>query len=242
MGFLELLLYILLYQEVDLLVRWNDVALWALKETVASSIQVISANPIGSQLLSLHPLIMFEPLDQLEAQDRSRAAAARSHLIALTKYPECSPVNDLPSSIRPGSTFQRGLIVVGDSCGKVYSSHTLKENFTNSVQSSLIKKFMSGGFPQVSIRSILFVYFPADMRKKSPAIPSDVEIADIEVGGILVQLSIWDTLWYKSFDQLRELCHLSHVALICYGIDDPDSLENVRDRVRNQKKILSIVR
>ena len=60
-------------------------------------------------------------------------------------------------------------------------------------------------------------------------------VADIDVDGKNVALALWDTepgrMEYA--DRLRPLSYPgSHVILICFAIDSPDSLDNIKEKVR----------
>lgn len=58
-------------------------------------------------------------------------------------------------------------------------------------------------------------------------------VADVEVDGRRVELALWDTAGQEDYDRLRPLSYPdSHVVLICFAIDLPDSLENVQEKVR----------
>ncbi|OQV24646.1 Rho-related GTP-binding protein RhoA-A [Hypsibius exemplaris] len=51
----------------------------------------------------------------------------------------------------------------------------------------------------------------------------------LEVDGKIVELMLWDTAGQEEFDRLRPLCYPNtDVVLVCFAIDNPDSLENVR--------------
>ncbi|KAJ1498683.1 hypothetical protein HMI55_004802, partial [Coelomomyces lativittatus] len=57
-------------------------------------------------------------------------------------------------------------------------------------------------------------------------------VADIDVDGKRVELALWDTAGQEDYDRLRPLSYPdSHVILICFAIDSPDSLENVNEKV-----------
>ena len=57
-------------------------------------------------------------------------------------------------------------------------------------------------------------------------------VADVTVDGKQVELALWDTAGQEDYDRLRPLSYPdSHVVLICYAIDSPDSLENVQEKV-----------
>lgn len=58
-------------------------------------------------------------------------------------------------------------------------------------------------------------------------------VADVEVDGKHVELALWDTAGQEDYDRLRPLSYPdSHVILICFAIDSPDSLDNVSEKVR----------
>jgi len=56
-------------------------------------------------------------------------------------------------------------------------------------------------------------------------------VADIEVDGKQVQLSLWDTAGQEAFDRLRPLSYPdTDVILMCFSIDAPDSLDNIPEK------------
>lgn len=58
-------------------------------------------------------------------------------------------------------------------------------------------------------------------------------MADVEVDGKHVELALWDTAGQEDYDRLRPLSYPdSHVILICFAVDSPDSLDNVQEKVR----------
>ena len=60
-------------------------------------------------------------------------------------------------------------------------------------------------------------------------------MADVEVDGKHVELALWDTAGQEDYDRLRPLSYPdSHVILICFAIDSPDSLDNVQEKVRKK--------
>jgi len=53
-------------------------------------------------------------------------------------------------------------------------------------------------------------------------------VAEIRLDGKPVQLALWDTAGQEEYERLRPLSYSkSHVILIAFGIDTPDSLDNV---------------
>lgn len=56
-------------------------------------------------------------------------------------------------------------------------------------------------------------------------------VADVVVDGRQVELALWDTAGQEDYDRLRPLSYSdSHVILICFAIDSPDSLDNVETK------------
>jgi len=56
-------------------------------------------------------------------------------------------------------------------------------------------------------------------------------VADVQVDGKRVELALWDTAGQEDYDRLRPLSYPdSHVILICFAIDLPDSLDNVQEK------------
>ncbi|KAJ2301179.1 hypothetical protein IWW55_003797 [Coemansia sp. RSA 2706] len=71
--------------------------------------------------------------------------------------------------------------------------------------------------------------FPSDNRY----IPTifDTWVADMEVDGTSIELALWDTAGQEDFDRLRFLCYPdANVVIICFSVDQPDSLANVADK------------
>lgn len=57
-------------------------------------------------------------------------------------------------------------------------------------------------------------------------------VADVDVDGKHVELALWDTAGQEDYDRLRPLSYPdSHVILICFAVDSPDSLDNVQEKV-----------
>lgn len=66
-------------------------------------------------------------------------------------------------------------------------------------------------------------------------------VADVEVDGKHVELALWDTAGQEDYDRLRPLSYPdSHVILICFAIDSPDSLDNVQEKVRQTLLLPSV--
>ncbi|KAK3387652.1 GTP-binding protein RHO-1 protein [Podospora didyma] len=78
----------------------------------------------------------------------------------------------------------------------------------------LLIVFSKGTFPEVYVPTVFENY-----------------VADVEVDGRQVELALWDTAGQEDYDRLRPLSYPdSHVVLICFAIDSPDSLDNVEEK------------
>lgn len=56
-------------------------------------------------------------------------------------------------------------------------------------------------------------------------------VADVQIGDKLVELALWDTAGQEDYDCLRPVFYPdTDVILLCFSIDNPDSLRNVTDR------------
>lgn len=61
-------------------------------------------------------------------------------------------------------------------------------------------------------------------------------VTDCRVDGRSVQLALWDTAGQEDYERLRPLAYSkAHVLLIAFAVDTPDSLENVKHKVRGRK-------
>jgi Rho family protein len=61
-------------------------------------------------------------------------------------------------------------------------------------------------------------------------------VTDCRVDGKSVQLALWDTAGQEDYERLRPLAYAkAHVILIGFSIDTPDSLDNVKHKVRSYK-------
>ncbi|KAJ6540582.1 putative GTPase Rho1 [Mycena capillaripes] len=55
-------------------------------------------------------------------------------------------------------------------------------------------------------------------------------VADVQINGQLVELALWDTAGQEDYDRLRPLSYPhADVVLICFSVDSPDSLDNVKE-------------
>ncbi|XP_053376128.1 ras-like GTP-binding protein RHO [Mercenaria mercenaria] len=78
----------------------------------------------------------------------------------------------------------------------------------------LLHVFSKGQFPEFYIPTVFETY-----------------VADIEVHGKLVELALWDTAGQDDYDRLRPISYPdTDVILLCFSVDNPESLENIREK------------
>jgi len=81
-------------------------------------------------------------------------------------------------------------------------------------KTSLLSVFTLGFFPKDYLPTVFEHY-----------------VSDCRVDGKSVQLALWDTAGQEDYERLRPLCYnKSHVIVIAYSVDNPDSLENVQTK------------
>jgi Ras family protein A len=81
-------------------------------------------------------------------------------------------------------------------------------------KTSLLCVFANGALPNEFVPAIFQSY-----------------VADLELDGRQVEIALWDTVDQEDYDRLRPLSYSnSHVILICYAIDTPESLTSVTER------------
>jgi len=78
----------------------------------------------------------------------------------------------------------------------------------------LLIVFSKGTFPEVYVPTVFENY-----------------VAEVEINGRVCELALWDTAGQEDYDRLRPLSYPdSHVILICFAVDSPDSLDNVQEK------------
>ncbi|XP_041365659.1 rho-related GTP-binding protein RhoA-D-like [Gigantopelta aegis] len=78
----------------------------------------------------------------------------------------------------------------------------------------LLTVFCNGTFPETYVPTIF-----------------ENSISSITVDNKQVELELWDTAGQEEYDRLRPLSYThSHVVIICFSFDCPDSLENAAER------------
>ncbi|KAM5523601.1 GTP-binding protein rho2 [Fusarium oxysporum f. sp. phaseoli] len=106
-------------------------------------------------------------------------------------------------SANPSNVIRRKLVIIGDgACGKT----------------SLLSVFTLGYFPTH--------YVSLDRNPLRRRLLTSVD-------GKSVQLALWDTAGQEDYERLRPLAYSkAHVILIGFSVDTPDSLDNVKHKVR----------
>eukprot|EP00039_Didymoeca_costata_P018341 m.333080 g.333080 ORF g.333080 m.333080 type:complete len:194 (+) comp17064_c0_seq1:171-752(+) len=97
--------------------------------------------------------------------------------------------------------------------------------------SSLRKKLVVVGDGACGKTCLLIVF--SENRFPSEYVPTVFEnyVADIDIDGKTIELALWDTAGQEDFDRLRPLSYPdTHVLLICFSVDSPDTLENVPEK------------
>ncbi|KAK8912581.1 GTP-binding protein rhoA [Metarhizium anisopliae] len=88
----------------------------------------------------------------------------------------------------------------------------------------LLVTFSKGQFPEKYVPTVFENY-----------------VADIAVDGSNLELALWDTAGQEDYDRLRPLSYPgAQVVLICFAIDSPDSLENVKEKVQLAQLLLFV--
>ena len=60
-------------------------------------------------------------------------------------------------------------------------------------------------------------------------------VTEVEVDGKHVELALWDTAGQQDYDRLRPLSYpASHGVLICFDIANPNSPDEVQEKVRSK--------
>lgn len=81
-------------------------------------------------------------------------------------------------------------------------------------KTSLLLTFTKKEFPEIHIPTIF-----------------DTDYTDMEIDGKIIQLDLWDTAGQEDYERLRPLSYPeTDIILICFSIDNPDSLENVLEK------------
>lgn len=79
--------------------------------------------------------------------------------------------------------------------------------------------------------SLLYVFTLGEFPTQYHPTVFENYVTDCRIDGKPVQLALWDTAGQEEYERLRPLSyHHSHVILIGFALDVPDSLENARTK------------
>ncbi|VDB83414.1 unnamed protein product [Peniophora sp. CBMAI 1063] len=97
-----------------------------------------------------------------------------------------------------------------------------------SSQSPIRRKLVIVGDGACGKTSLLCSFALGEFPKEYQPTIFENYVAEIRLDGKPVQLALWDTAGQEEYERLRPLSYSkSHVILIAFAIDTPDSLENV---------------
>jgi len=97
-----------------------------------------------------------------------------------------------------------------------------------SVQTAIRRKLVIVGDGACGKTSLLCCFALGEFPKEYQPTIFENYVAEIRLDGKPVQLALWDTAGQEEYERLRPLSYSkSHVILIAFAIDVPDSLENV---------------
>ncbi|KAK5697078.1 hypothetical protein LTR17_024043 [Elasticomyces elasticus] len=98
-------------------------------------------------------------------------------------------------------------------------------------RSAASRKLVFVGDGQCGKTCLLTVFCKGMFPGYNSGLSCDQFEGNIQSDGLEVQLTMWDMPGQEEYDRLRPLAYPgSHVALICFGIDSPDSLDNVEEK------------
>jgi len=97
-----------------------------------------------------------------------------------------------------------------------------------SSQNTIRRKLVIVGDGACGKTSLLCSFALGEFPKEYQPTIFENYVAEIRLDGKPVQLALWDTAGQEEYERLRPMSYSkSHVILIAFGIDTPDSLDNV---------------
>lgn len=79
--------------------------------------------------------------------------------------------------------------------------------------------------------SLLYVFTLGEFPTEYHPTVFENYVTDCRIDGKAVQLALWDTAGQEEYERLRPLSYFnSHVILIGFALDDPNSLDNTRTK------------
>lgn len=116
-----------------------------------------------------------------------------------------------------------------------YISHRERIQFKTSVRYSLkcamIKKLVVVGDGACGKTSLLTTFTTNEFPEKYIPTIFDTYSKDMELDDQEITLALWDTAGEEDYDRLRPLSYQrTNVLLVCFSIDSPVSLRNVKEK------------
>lgn len=100
-----------------------------------------------------------------------------------------------------------------------------------SMQVPIRRKLVIVGDGACGKTSLLYVFTLGEFPTQYHPTVFENYVTDCRIDGKAVQLALWDTAGQEEYERLRPLSyHNSHVILIGFALDVPDSLENARTK------------
>lgn len=98
-------------------------------------------------------------------------------------------------------------------------------------QNQVKRKLVIVGDGACGKTSLLYVFTLGEFPTEYHPTVFENYVTDCRIDGKGVQLALWDTAGQEEYERLRPLSyHNSHVILIAFAINEPDSLENARSK------------
>ncbi|ODV80132.1 Rho type ras-related small GTPase [Suhomyces tanzawaensis NRRL Y-17324] len=96
---------------------------------------------------------------------------------------------------------------------------------------SIRRKLVIVGDGACGKTSLLYVFTLGEFPTEYHPTVFENYVTDCRIDGKAVQLALWDTAGQEEYERLRPLSyHNSHIVLIAFALDTPDSLDNARHK------------
>ena len=106
-----------------------------------------------------------------------------------------------------------------------------QSNYYSVAMTTVHRKLVVVGDGSCGKTSLLYVFSKDEFNEQYIPTVFENYVTDIEVDGQSVELVLWDTAGQEDYDRLRPLSYPdANIILVCFSVDNPDSLENVPER------------